>query len=75
MTEETFTATHEGEFFGIPPTGRRLAVKGMQKFLIADGVVQENYPYFNEQEIKEQLGLTFPTIVVQLPGLAWRKLR
>ena len=75
MTEETFTGTHEGEFFGLPPTGRRLEVKEMQKFLIADGVVQENYPYFNEQEIKEQLGLTFPTIVWQLPGLAWRKLR
>ena len=75
MNEETFSATHEGELFGLPPTGRRLEVKGMQKFLIADGVVQENYAYYNEQEIKEQFGLTFPTIVVQLPRLAWRKLR
>ena len=56
MTEEMFTATHEGELFGLPPTGRRLAVKGMQKFLIADGVVQENHAYYNEQEIRNSSG-------------------
>ena len=56
MTEWTATGTHEGEFNGIPPTGRTFEHKGMSKFVIADGKVQEERMYYDPQEIAEQLG-------------------
>lgn len=58
MWEWTLTGTHEGEWEGIPPTGREVEVKGMSKTLIADGKVQENRAYFDSQELLTQLGAT-----------------
>ena len=56
MAEWTATGTHEGEFNGLPPTGRRFEHRGMSKFVIADGKVQEERMYYNPLEIAEQLG-------------------
>lgn len=75
MVELRITGTHEGEFMGIPPTGRSVEIPAADKFVVADGKVQEWRTYFDTQEIPEQLGLTFPTVVGQLPKLAWRKFR
>lgn len=58
MKEWTVTGTHEGEFNGIPPTEREIEISGMAKVLIADGKVQEDRLYFNQQDVFEQLGLT-----------------
>ena len=41
MTEWRATGTHEGEFNGLPPTGRTFEHKGMSKFVTADGKIQE----------------------------------
>lgn len=57
MAEWTVTATHEGEFDGIPPTGRKMGFSGMDKLLVADGKVQEHHIYYDVQEMLEQLGL------------------
>lgn len=57
MKEWTMTGTHEGEFNGIPPTGREIESTGMAKVLIADGNVQEDRLYYNPQVTYEQLGL------------------
>ena len=59
MTEWTGKGTHEGEFNGLPPTGRTFEHRGMSKFIIADGKVQEERMYYDPREIAEQLG--FPT--------------
>lgn len=59
MIEWAATGTHEGEFNGLPPTGRTFEHRGMSKFVIADGKVQEERMYYNPMEIAEQLG--FPT--------------
>ena len=56
MTEWTGTGTHEGEFNGLPPTGRTFEHRGMSKFVIADGKVQEERMYYDPREIAEQLG-------------------
>jgi steroid delta-isomerase-like uncharacterized protein len=56
MTEWTGTGTHEGEFNGLPPTGRTFEHKGMSKFVVADGKVQEERMYYDPREIAEQLG-------------------
>ena len=74
MAELTISGTHRGEFMGIPPTYRSIEVRAIDKFLVDEGQVVEWRPYFNAQEIPEQLGLTFPTILGQLPTLAWRKI-
>lgn len=58
MTENRFTMTHEGEFDGIPPTGREVEFRSMGKFRVADGKLQELREYANVQEIYEQLGVT-----------------
>lgn len=75
MDEMTISGAHEGELFGLPPTGRKVRIQEMNNYHIQDGKVQMHVAYYNEQEVKEQLGLTFPEIVWQLPKLAWRKVR
>ncbi|WP_148416209.1 ester cyclase [Haloferax sp. KTX1] len=56
MTEWTGTGTHEGEFNGLPPTGRTFEHRGMSKFAIADGEIREERMYYDPREIAEQLG-------------------
>lgn len=58
MCEADVTGTHEGEFDGVPPTGREIEFRAMEKFRVADGNVQEHRVYFDQQELVEQLGLT-----------------
>lgn len=58
MAEWRVTGTHEGEFQGIPPTGREVDQRGMEKLLIADNKVQEAHIYFDQQEMLTQLGVT-----------------
>lgn len=52
------TGTHEGEFNGIPPTGREVDQQGMEKLRLADNRVQEAHIYFDRQEMLTQLGVT-----------------
>ena len=58
MWEWTMTGTHEGEWQGIPPTGREIEVRGMSITEIADGEVQANRAYFDSQAFLSQLGVT-----------------
>lgn len=75
MAELTISGTHRGEFMGIPPTYRTIEIPAIDKLLVENGQVVEWRPYFDSQEIPEQLGLSFPAVLGQLPKLAWRKLR
>lgn len=75
MVELTISGTHTGEFMGIPPTDREIEIWAIDKFTIENGQVVEWRPYFDSQEIPEQLGLSFPAVLGQLPKLAWRKVR
>lgn len=74
MVEFTITGTHDGPFRGVPPTGRDVEIRGVEKFRVADDRVREIRVFYDTREIPEQLGLTFPTVVGQLPKLAWRKI-
>lgn len=58
MYEAELTMTHEGEFEGVPPTGREVRVPEMANYHVADGRIQEYRVYFDQQEIFEQLGLS-----------------
>lgn len=57
MYEAEIAMTHEGEFDGIPPTGRTVEMREMSKCRVEDGVVREHRVYFDQQEVFEQLGL------------------
>jgi steroid delta-isomerase-like uncharacterized protein len=57
MVEWTVTATHEGEFNGIPPTSQEVALRGMSKTVIGDGKVREDRLYHDFHEFLNQLGL------------------
>lgn len=58
MAELTFTMTHEGEYEGIPPTGREVELRGTSKWHVADGKIQELRDCANIQELLDQLGVT-----------------
>ena len=56
----SWTATHQGEFFGIPPTGTRATVTEMHMFRIADGKVVERWNEWDALGLMQQLGATSP---------------
>ena len=57
MYDATLTMTHEGEFDGIPPTGRKVEVPEMAKYYVVDSEIREYRVYFDQQAVFEQLGL------------------
>ena len=63
--------SHEGSFYGIPPTGRRAEVQYMGLIRVADGLVEEHRVYPPVPAIAEQLGFTSLEVVPRLPRLAW----
>jgi steroid delta-isomerase-like uncharacterized protein len=58
MYEATITMTHEGEFEGVPPTGRTVEFDEMSTVRIGDGEIDEHRTYFDQQSVRERLGLT-----------------
>ncbi len=54
----TLTGTHEGEFLGLPPTGRRVEVENCLVFRIGgDGLVEEEIIYWDAATMMRQLGV------------------
>jgi steroid delta-isomerase-like uncharacterized protein len=52
----TFSGKHTGEFFGIPPTDRRVEFTGMVWFRIAEGKIVEHWGEFDALGLLRQLG-------------------
>jgi steroid delta-isomerase-like uncharacterized protein len=57
MVHWTATGTHEGEFDGIPPTGREVDFEGMSYTTVRNGHVVEDRVYHDFHEFLRQLGL------------------
>lgn len=57
MYDADLTMTHEGEFDGVPPTGRTVELREMAKYRVAEGRIQEYRACFDRQSFLEQLGL------------------
>ncbi len=53
----TLTGTHEGEFQGIAPTGRKIEVRGLQIGRFANGQIVERWGSSDELGILQQLGV------------------
>ncbi len=51
------TGTHQGEYAGIPPTGKRGVISGMTTFHIADGKAVECWTNLDELGMLRQLGV------------------
>jgi steroid delta-isomerase-like uncharacterized protein len=48
--------THQGEFQGIPPTGKRTSITGIEIFSIVNGKVTERWGELNFLALLQQLG-------------------
>ena len=53
----TLEGTHEGELFGIPPTGKQLSVKGIAVERVSDGKIREHWRVTDELGMMQQLGV------------------
>ena len=55
-TRKTFHGTHEGEFMGIPPTGRRVSIGLIDIVRISEGRVVEHWSMGDNLGMMQQLG-------------------
>jgi steroid delta-isomerase-like uncharacterized protein len=51
-----FTGTHEGEFMGLPATGKRVEVEGFDMVRLRDGQVTEHWGVMDAMALMQQLG-------------------
>jgi steroid delta-isomerase-like uncharacterized protein len=51
----TFQGTHDGEFHGLPPTGKRVVMSGISMLKILDGRVLESWHQGDNQNLMQQL--------------------
>lgn len=54
------TGTHSGAIQGIEPTGRQVAIDGMDHFVIRGGKIVSNFVVFDQMQYARQLGLMPP---------------
>ena len=53
----SFEGTHDGPFFGLPGTGKRVKMGGFDIFRVADGKIQELWLENDYLSLMQQLGL------------------
>ncbi len=56
-TRYTLEGTHEGELFGVPPTGQRLSIKSISVERVADGKIREHWRITDTLDMMQQLGV------------------
>ena len=54
------TGTHNGPLLGIEPTGKPLAVDGMDHFVVRDGKIVSNFVIFDQMQYARQIGMMPP---------------
>jgi predicted ester cyclase len=57
VTKKTFTGTHEGEFAGIPPTGKRVTLQFVDIMRVRDGRIVEHWLSMDQLSFMQQLGV------------------
>lgn len=70
FAEWTMHGTHDGPLNGVPPTHRTIEINAVDAVILSEDGITAIRGYFDMSEVTEQLGLTFPTVLVQLPKLA-----
>ena len=56
----TTNSTHKGEFLGIPPTGNKILVKGIEVFRIKDEKIVEMWWVMDNLGLMQQIGVIPP---------------
>jgi steroid delta-isomerase-like uncharacterized protein len=56
----TATATHKGEFMGMPPTNKQVTITGLHIDRIAGGKIVETWNYSDMMGVMQQLGMKPP---------------
>lgn len=70
FVEWTMYGAHDGPFGPLPPTGQSVELNGVDVISFSDNGITSINGFFDMADFKEQLGLTFPAVIGQLPGLA-----
>ena len=60
VVHATLRGTHRGDFFGLPSTGRPVAVGGLARYRLAGGRIVERWCYLDVVALCEQLGVPGP---------------
>ena len=55
-TRKTFRGTHQGEFMGIPPTGKEIELLVIDIFRVTKGKLAEHWGAWDRLSLLEQLG-------------------
>ena len=58
VVEWMFTAVHQGEFMGIPPTGKEIRLPGCSVYTVEGGKITRGNLYFHGPTLLAQLGVT-----------------
>jgi len=61
VTRWKITATHQGDFLGLAPTGKRVTFTGISIHRLADGKIAEEWGQWDSLGLVQQLGVV-PTI-------------
>ena len=56
-TRYTLEGTHEGELFGVPPTGQLLSIKNISVERVSDGKIREHWRITDSLDMMQQLGV------------------
>jgi len=56
-TRSVTTATHKGEYAGIPPTGKTFSVDDFEIFRVVDGKIAEHWEVYDRYTMLVQLGV------------------
>lgn len=60
VMRSTWSGTHQGEFMGIPATGKRVTVSAIDISRVADGRMVEHWEQFDALGLMQQLGVVLP---------------
>jgi steroid delta-isomerase-like uncharacterized protein len=74
VTREVMHATQIDEFQGLPPSGKELSTRTILIWRIEDGKIAEVWSAPDSYDFMDQLGVTFPQILVTVPKMLVRKL-
>ena len=53
----TYHATHTGDLSGLPPTGKRITMSGLELFRLEDGKIVECWVGYDNLSLMQQLGV------------------
>ena len=53
----TYHCTHTGDLSGMPPTGNRITMSGLELFRLADGKIAESWNAYDNLSMLQQLGV------------------